>query len=175
MNPVDWRLRRAGAGDEAALALVAAATFLETYAGIVSRDDMLAHCATKCSAGYFGAWIASADHLLTLSEHPDGAAPLGFTALTPPDFPVAFGPETIELRRIYVLTTAHGSGLGAALMERAVEDARGLGKARLALGVHPGNVRARAFYERHGFRIVGERRFQVGAAVFADPVYARAI
>lgn len=172
---MNWRLRRAGAGDEAALSLVAAATFLETYAGVVPRDDMLAHIASKCSPDFFAAWIASADQLLTIAEHPDGGAPIGFTALTPPDFPVAFGPETIELRRIYVLAPAHGSGLGAALMERAVADARALGRTRLALGVHPGNARARAFYERHGFRIVGERRFQVGDALFTDPVYARAI
>ncbi len=170
-----WSLRRAEAGDEAALALVAAATFLETYAGAVSRDDMLAHIAGRCSPGFFAGWIASADHPMTMAEHPDGGAPIGFTALTPPDFPVAFGPETIELRRIYVLTTAQGSGLGPALMERAVADARALGRTRLALGVHPGNARARAFYERHGFRIVGERRFQVGTALFTDPVYARAI
>ena len=170
-----WRLRRAEAGDEAALALVAAATFLETYAGIVPRDDMLAHIANKCSADFFAAWIASADHLMTIVEHRDGAAPVGFTALTPPDFPIAFGPETIELRRIYVLTSAQGSGLGPALIERAIEDAREAGKTQIALGVHPGNARARAFYERHGFRIVGERPFQVGAASFTDPVYARAI
>ena len=172
---MDWRLRRAGAGDEAALALVAAATFLETYAGVVPRDDMLAHIGGKCSAAFFATWIASADHVTTIGEHPDGSAPLGFTALTPPDFPVAFGPETIELRRIYVLATAHGSGLGPALIERAIEDARGLAKMQIALGVHPGNARARAFYERHGFRIVGERRFQVGTALFTDPVYARVI
>ncbi|WP_375426812.1 GNAT family N-acetyltransferase [uncultured Sphingomonas sp.] len=172
---MESRVRRAEAGDEAALALVAAATFLETYAGVVSCGDILAHLAAKCSADFFSAWIASADHVVTLTEHPDGAAPLGFTALTPPDFPIAFGPETIELRRIYVLTSAHGSGLGAALLDRAVEDARALGRTRLALGVYPGNARARAFYERHAFRIVGERRFQVGSASFTDPVYARAI
>ena len=170
-----WRLRRAEAGDEAALSLVAAATFLETYAGVVPRDDMLAHIDGKCSPAFFAGWIARADHPLTIAEHPDGCAPIGFTALAPPDFPVAFGPETIELRRIYVLATAHGSGLGAALMARAIEDARGLGGTQLALGVHPGNARARAFYERHGFRIVGERRFQVGTALFTDPVYARDI
>ena len=170
-----WRLRRAEAGDEAALWLVAAATFLETYAGVVPRDDMLAHVEGKCSAEFFAGWIASADHPLTIAEHPDGGAPVGFTALTPPDFPVAFGPETIELRRIYVLAPAHGSGLGPALIDRAIKDARALGRTQIALGVHPGNARARAFYERHGFRIVGERRFQVGTALFTDPVYAREI
>lgn len=172
---MNWRLRPATAEDASALSLVACATFLETYAGIVSAADMLHHCATRCSPEHFGRWAADPDVAVTLAEHVDGAAPLGFTALTPPDFPIAFGPGTIELRRIYVLTTAHGSGLGPALMDHAIEDARALGKTQLALGVHPGNGRARAFYERHGFRIVGERRFQVGEALFTDPVYARVI
>ena len=170
---MDWRLRRAEPGDEPALALVAAATFLQTYAGVVSRRNMLAHCQGKCSPEYFSPWLLSPEHIVTLAEHLEGDAPLGFTALTPPDFPIVFGPETIELRRIYILAATQGAGLGPALMERAMEDARALGKSRLALGVHPGNTRARAFYERHGFTIVGRRRFQVGDAVFDDPVYAR--
>ena len=169
---MQWRLRGAEPGDESALSLVAVATFLETYAGIVPRDDMIAHCETKCSPAYFADWLGHADHVVTLCEHPHGEAPLGFAALTPPDFPIDFGPETIELRRIYVLATAQGSGLGAALMERAIADARAIGRTRLALGVHPGNARARAFYERHGFRIVGERTFEVGASRFTDPVSA---
>ena len=170
---MEWRLRRAAATDADALALVAGATFLETYAGIISAADMVRHCKTRCSADHFARWADDPQVVTTLAEHAHGAAPIGFTALTPPDFPIDLGPGTIELRRIYVLAAAHGSGLGAALMARAVDDARALGRTRLTLGVHPGNARARTFYERHGFRVVGERRFQVGDALFTDPVYAR--
>ena len=169
---MEWRLRRAEPADGAALALVAAATFLETYADEIGTADLVAHCAAKCSAAHFADWAASPDHLLTIAEHAESGAPLGYTALTPPDLPIAAGPELIELRRIYVLLPAIGSGLGPALMARAIADARALGKTRLALGVNPRNARARAFYERHGFRIVGEREFQVGTMQFVDPIYA---
>jgi ribosomal protein S18 acetylase RimI-like enzyme len=172
---MEWRLRRAGADDADALALVAAATFLETYIGIVSGPDMVRHCATRCSPDHFRRWAADPGTVVSLAEHAEGAAPIGFTALTVPDFPIAFGPETIELRRIYALAAAHGSGLGPALLEQALDDARALGGTQVALGVHPGNGRARAFYERHGFRVVGERIFRVGEAAFVDPVYARAV
>lgn len=173
---MEWRLRRAEPADAAALALVAAATFLETYAGEISAEDMVAHCADKCAAALFARWAASPDHLLTIAEHAGSGAPLGYAALTPPELPPNLltwgGPGLIELRRIYGLLPAIGGGLGPALIAQAIADARALGKTRLALGVNPRNARARAFYERHGFRIVGEREFRVGAMRFVDPVYA---
>ena len=61
-----------------------------------------------------------------------------------------------------MLSRLHGSGLGAELMERALNDARAMGKRRVLLGVYGGNARARAFYERQGFAVAGERRFLVG-------------
>ena len=42
----------------------------------------------------------------------------------------------------------------------------------MLLGVYPGNARARRFYERHGFRVIGERVFTVGGQRLLDPVYA---
>ena len=49
------------------------------------------------------------------------------------------------------------------------------GCARVLLGVHPGNTRARRFYERHGFEVIGERVFQVGTQRITDPIYARGV
>lgn len=39
-------IRPCVAGDEAALALVGQATFLETYAGVLPAGDILSHCKT---------------------------------------------------------------------------------------------------------------------------------
>ena len=168
-------LRRAGPGDAPALALVAAATFLETYAGLIPVADMLAHCADKASPALFADWCTRADHAVILAEHPSTAAPLGFAVLTPPDFPVPTGPGDVELRRIYALATMHGRGLGHALMVEAFDAARGLGGHRVLLGVNGDNARAHAFYERQGFAVVGARRFQVGAGSYDDRIYARAL
>lgn len=45
-----------------------------------------------------------------------------------------------------------GCGLGGAIMEEAIRQVyRDFGKRPLALGVHRDNLRARPFYERHGF------------------------
>lgn len=170
-----WRLRRAGADDAAAVALVAAASFLETFAGVIDGADIVAHVARKSSVADFAAWAQGPDSIVTLAEHPVGAAPIGYSLLTPPDFPIETDEHDIELRRIYALSRCHGEGLGQALMTQALSDARELGKTRMLLGVLGRNARARAFYEKQGFKLAGERRFLVGASWFDDVIYARAL
>lgn len=172
---MDWRLRRAGADDAPALAAVAAATFLETFAGVLTGPDILAHVARNSSAAKFTAWTAARDSAATIAEHPHGGAPVGYALVTPPDFPIELRARDIELRRIYALSLTRGTGLGRALMARAAEDALALGGRRMLIGVLGTNVRARAFYEREGFSLVGERRFLVGDTWHDDVVYGRAL
>jgi ribosomal protein S18 acetylase RimI-like enzyme len=170
-----WRLRRAEEGDAPALSLVAAASFLETFAGILSGDDIVAHVTNKSAPAMFARWIADPVSIATLATHPDGDAPVGYTVLTTPDAVGDIMPGDIELRRIYTLSTARGTGLGSALMDRAITDARALGHTRMLLGVLATNHRACAFYERQGFSVVADRRFKVGATWHDDRVYARAL
>lgn len=169
---MQWRLQRATAGDAPAASLVAAASFLQTFAGVLTGEDIVAHVAAKSSPERFAAWAEDPGSAVTLAEHPDGGAPVGYTLLTAPEDVGDVGPGAIELRRIYTLDLARGTGLGAALMARAVADARAMGRTRLVLGVLGTNARACAFYERQGFRRVGERRFRVGATWHDDRVYA---
>lgn len=170
-----WRLRRATPADAPAVSLVAAASFLETFAGILSGEDIVAHVGRKSAPERFAAWIADPASRVTLATHPDGDAPVGYSLLTTPEDVGAVRPGDIELRRIYTLSVARGTGLGAALMAQAIADARTMGHDRMLLGVLATNRRACDFYERQGFVIVGERRFLVGATWHDDRVYARAI
>ena len=75
---------------------------------------------------------------------------------------------TVEISKIYVLESAHGSGVASELMSVAVEDARTQGAQSVWLGVNKHNERANRFYERQGFVIVGERSFQVGESLEDD-------
>ena len=166
-----WRLRQARAADAEALSLVAGATFLETYAGILDGADLLAHCRERLTGEAFAVLLAGPANRVTIAEHEEGCAAIGYAAVTPSALPLA-DRRDVELLRLYVLDAFHGSGLGPALMRRVVDEARSAGAVRLLLGVYHGNVRARRFYERQGFVIVGERPFQVGALIHLDPVYA---
>ena len=64
-----------------------------------------------------------------------------------------------------------GLGAGGALLDAAVAWAATAGFRRVVLGVFPENVRAMAFYERHGFVREGLRRRQfVRAGEYHDEV-----
>ena len=172
----DWRLRRAGPGDAAAAALVAGATFLEAFAGVLEAADIVAHVAAKSNADAFARWIDDPGSVVMLAEAASGGAPVGYSVLTAPDdLPVELYSDDIELKRIYVLAPFHGGGVGPALMARALADAAALGRGRVLLGVYGGNVRAQRFYAKQGFAVVGERRFRVGTTWHDDLVFARTV
>ncbi len=168
-----WRLRRAGAADADALALVASASFLETYAGSLDGADLVAHCVANNTREKFAAWASDVGGAVTLAEIEPGYAPMGYTVLTTVDLPVEPRAGDIELRRIYAMARLHGTGAGPALMAQALADAARLGKSRVLLGVWGENYRAHRFYERQGFVNIGTRRFKVGNVVHDDFVYAR--
>lgn len=175
MNQRSWRLRRADHEDAAAVAMVAAASFLDAFYDDLEGADMVAYSATANAPEKFAGWIADPSSIVTLAEFAATGSPIGYSVLIPPDLPIVTSAADVELKRIYTLSRFHGSDLGNALMDTAMNDARALGRSRLLLGVYGKNLRARAFYERHGFMPVGERSFQVGATVHQDVVYARAL
>jgi ribosomal protein S18 acetylase RimI-like enzyme len=166
-------IRRAGPADAAALALVGCATFLETYAGQLPAADILDHCARQHAPELYAGWLRSAEHRLWIVEAEEGAAPVGYAALAPPDLPVATTPADVEIKRIYLLHRFQGHGLGAALMRTALDGAREAGFGRALLGVFGRNQAAIGFYRRQGFVLAGERKFQVGTSLYDDLVLAR--
>jgi len=156
-----FTVRAAGPDDPAALALVGAATFLESYAGVVDGRAIIRHCAKQHTAAVYAASLANPAHALWIAERAPGAAPVGYLHLTPPALPVETGPGDLEIKRIYVLASQHRLGLGRRFMELALNHARARNAMRLLLGVYQGNSRALAFYERMGFEKVGMRQFNV--------------
>ena len=83
--------------------------------------------------------------------------------------------DAVELSRLYLLASAQGRGVGAALMRRVLAAAVELGGRTVWLGVYDRNVHAVAFYEAWGFRQVGTHEFEFGGQIYADPVMARAV
>lgn len=89
-------------------------------------------------------------------------APLKFGVLGNAGDLVAIGdlavgyPEVADayLGLLLLVPTARGQGLGPAIVDEVKRRARSSGAARLLLGVLDDNERARAFWERQGFRWV---------------------
>lgn len=166
-----WTIREAGGDDAAALALIGAATFLETFAGVIDGDAIVGHCAAKHREAVYRALLADGARAWLAQAQP-GGAPIGYALVGAPNLDAAEKGD-IELKRIYALSRFHGTGLGAQLMDRAV--AAAAGHRRLLLGVYARNYRAIAFYRKQGFADIGTRRFDVGGKYYDDLVLARSI
>lgn len=168
-NAPAWTLVSAQADDADALALIGAATFLETFAGVLDGAAIVAHCGVAHASGYYAerlkaaAWLAQVEH----------GAPIGYALLDKPQLPeVEVREDDLELKRIYALSRFQGGGLGRALMATAQDEARRRGAQRLLLGVYAQNQRALAFYARAGFVRLGQRRFSVGGREYEDMILA---
>jgi diamine N-acetyltransferase len=172
---LEWRLRRASADDAAAASLVASASFLDAFYDDLDCADLMAHVASANAVEKFAGWADDPMSRVTLASHARTGVPIGYSVLTAPDLPIAAGAADIELKRIYLLPCAYGTGVAADLLVRAVADAEALARTRLLLGVYGKNYRAQRFYEKHGFAEAGTRQFQVGAALHDDLIYARSL
>lgn len=77
-----------------------------------------------------------------------GGRPCGCVALRP------IAGDTCELKRLFVRSSARGSGAGRALADAIVARARELGYRRIRLDTTPGMEAAQRLYEQLGFRDV---------------------
>ena len=79
----------------------------------------------------------------------------------------------IELSRLYSHQEYLGKGVGQNLMDACFDLAIANGHDVIWLGVWEYNPRARAFYEKNGFRIVGRHTFQLGSDPQTDRLMQR--
>jgi diamine N-acetyltransferase len=85
------------------------------------------------------------------------------------------GPAPVELKRIYVDARWHGRGVAQTLFAEVMRVAKERGGQTMHLGVWEHNVRALAFYAKHGFIDVGERTFLLGTTTDRDRVLMRSL
>lgn len=175
MSETQFRLRQCGPGDEQMLSLVGGASFLEAFADVLDAPDILAHFHKNHSPEMYEKYMAMPTGRVTVAEIPPGNVPVGYIICCEPDFPIETLPSDYELRRIYLLHRFQGLGIGKALMDRAIEYTRELGRKRLILGVYGKNHAAIRFYEKAGFTQIGERFFTVGSTTHHDAVMAREV
>ncbi|MGI4854750.1 MAG: GNAT family N-acetyltransferase [Janthinobacterium lividum] len=172
MESPAYHLRRCITNDAAMLSLVAGASLLEAFAGILTGIDLLQHCQRNNSPEAFAKYLAQATTRCILAEAEPGDAPVGYIVCCEPDLPVDLLPTDYELRRIYLLHRFQGLGIGRALMNAAIQAAEELGRRRLLLGVYGENHDAIRFYQKAGFTRIGERFFTVGTTTHHDAVMA---
>jgi GNAT superfamily N-acetyltransferase len=101
---------------------------------------------------------------------------VGYTMLHEGPVPSSVGDDdALEIERLYSVKRMIGTGVGATLMRRCIEEAAAREKRTLWLGVWGRNARAIAFYERWGFVDVGSQSFILGRDRQTDLIMARRV
>ncbi|RNM12756.1 GNAT family N-acetyltransferase [Nocardioides pocheonensis] len=179
------RVRPATAADAAALAEVAAATFVLACPPGMPPESVAAFVAENLTAERFVEYVEDTGRAVLVAEEDaeEGAASgtraVGYAMLVhgePYDEnarAVVRHRPTTELSKIYVLPDAHGGGVARALLDAALVAAREVGAAGIWLGTNQANVRAQRFYLKSGFERIGTKRFWVGDHWEDDFVFER--
>jgi len=168
-------IRAATTDDAALLHEIAAATFPLACPPDTLPESIEAFIGKNLSVDAFASYLKDSERDLFLGSI-DGT-PSGYTMVVygePSDADVAASVAlrpTAELSKCYALPEAHGSGLAAAIVASSADAARTRGATSLWLGVNQQNVRARRFYEKCGFSVVGTKKFLVGQRYEDDFVY----
>jgi diamine N-acetyltransferase len=171
MQPIT--IRKCTPGDENALSIVGQATFLDTFAGVLSGKDIVGHCTRQHSTEKYAGWLRDPASGVWIAKVEPGEAPVGYLVLTKPDLPLPdISADEAEVKRVYLLSRFRGAGLGRRLMQEAESYARSGGIQRLLLGVYSRNEAAILFYEKMGYKRIGERSFTVGDSTYHDFVFA---
>jgi GNAT superfamily N-acetyltransferase len=171
--------RLARAGDEPVLHDLAARTFGLACPPGTAQADIDAFVATNLSVASFAGYLADPARILVIVSvdgEPTGYSMLAGGPISDPDVAAVVDQAgSIELSKFYLAPERHGSGAAAALMAATLAAAAGTGAASCWLGVNQRNVRAAKFYAKHGFEIVGVKRFLVGSEWHDDHIRQRAL
>ena len=154
-------IRRGEASDAELLSELGARTFSETFAADNTPENMSAYLASAFTPAQQASELSDSRSSFLIAEV-DGVA-VGYALLRTGKVPEGItGDLPIELVRLYVSKESLGSGVGAALMQACIDDARQAGHQTIWLGVWENNTRAQAFYRKWNFQDVGTHVFQLG-------------
>lgn len=167
-------MRDAQVEDAEAVAALGREAFCAAFAHLYRAEDLSAFLAASHNPVKVAAEIAATDMCVHLALSEEGQL-LGFCKLV-----IAYGwpeharaPAGIELKQLYTDPAATGQGIGAALMEWALGQARELAASEIQLSVWSGNHGAQRFYHRHGFVKVTDIHFMVGEQRDEEFLFAR--
>jgi len=101
--------------------------------------------------------------------------PVGYVKIGPQKLPVETDRPALLLDQLYLLKEHHGAGIAHDLMDWVLAEAKRRGAEELYLTVFTENHRARRFYDRYGFEVVGRYAFMVGNHADEDVIMRKAL
>lgn len=157
--------REARAADGPALRELFAESFVATFGHLYWPSDLQEFLDTNSEEK----WSTNLnDPQVAIHVAEKGGELVGFVEIAPKKLPYETSAPALELRRLYLRSSAHGQGVADVLMRWALDEAARRGARELVLSVYVDNHRARRFYERYGFEPVGRYDFMVGSHADED-------
>lgn len=154
-------LREAVLQDIPAMRAVAISSYTDTFASSNTQENMDAFLNDVYSLEELEKEFIEKNSKLFLAL--EGNEVVGFARLRESDEVINhLGNNTIELQRLYVLTSAQGKSVGRLLMEKSMAHANQNNYEWIWLGVWEKNYRAQAFYKHWGFEKFSEHTFWMG-------------
>ena len=168
-------LRPACPADAPALAELGQRSFTVKFGHLYRPEDLHAFLSDSHSEAKVAKEIADPQMRIMLAE--DDGRLLGYCKLVMvcgwPEH--ARGSRVIELKQLYTDPEVTGRGIGARLMDWAMDEARGFGADEIQLSVWSENLGAQKFYARYRFEKVADIHFMVGEQRDEEFLFARMV
>jgi diamine N-acetyltransferase len=168
MENTTIRMRIADARDAALVADLSRRTFYEAFAQHNTEENMRLYMEEQFTREMQMAEVQAPGRIFILAyagEELAGYASMRVSAEKPKGLERE---KAIEIVQVYSEQRMIGKGVGPALMQACLDQARDLGYQWVWLGVWEHNHRAQAFYAKWGFERFGEHIFIVGLDAQTD-------
>ena len=156
-------LRPASLEDVPALARLGRESFIAAFGHLYEQGDLEAFLEQVYSDASVREEVIGDDCIHRIAD--DGERMFGYVKLRYPSWYAEHSDaqNPIALGQLYTRPDATGQGVGAALLEWAIADARGRGHDAIQLSVWAENDGAQRFYQRYGFAKIADIDFYVGS------------
>lgn len=159
--------RKATVEDTSTIVQLGADTFKAAFGPYHRPEDMAEYLAANFNDEIVQSLIEDVTLYFLLGY--EGEKVFGYAMLKEGPHPeFVTGPNPIELVRFYVTPEVIGRGYGSELMRRCLEEALEMGHTTIWLSTWQKNERAISFYEKWGFKIVGNAIYVIGDDVTDD-------
>lgn len=147
-------IRSVKRGDEKALAHIQTESWRVAFAGIISQEELVRATDAASVEERYAKVLAGNPidgSLLSVDGRPHCMAIWGKCR-------GEICPDSAELICIHSLQDNWGKGYGSMMMERVLTEMKEAGYTEAVLWVFEDNLRARRFYEKHGFALTDHRK-----------------
>lgn len=162
-------IRKATIEDAELLSQLGAVTFSEAFGEVNTKEDLEIYLQNAFSIPQIKSEIEEDGNVFFLLYQNDEA--VAYAKLNANEKVNSLeGKKIVQIQRIYARKKALGTGIGAQLMQKCIDESLSKGIEAIWLTVWQQNLRAVEFYKKWGFEIIGEKKFMVGTKLYNDHV-----